>query len=302
MGKKKTQINTTPLTAQTIGVVKKKRFNWIGGIILIAFFAAVIFYMPEIQVLVDQYILNKPIDNNTIINNNTNTKTNENTNKIPEEKIDNTNYLTFNNTSYTLNNLSFYDISFNQETYEFTFSIESSEAVNLASKSTFLQFYDQNKIVTSRKYLFNNLSANTKQNYRTIINEVPTYFAIVEIPIEEYDYFNLDVDENNNSVLKCIKEKQEITYNFLDEKLNTIDDITSFDNFDDDIKTYYDSKAETLNEKAGYNAYFDANEGKYIINVEVNKISGGNAIYYFDKNTMPREIRFKMEAMDYTCK
>ena len=303
MSKKKVEINRNPLEPQTIKTIKKHNFGFMFVLFAILVFGALIYFLDDIFAMYENYTKTGSFFNNgvnTNINSNTNSNT-VNNNKTDEPNVKEITYLALN----TDNKVSFDDVSFEDISYQdnkITISIVSK--INgiqyLSKKSYFINVYNQNKELLKTVFFFENVSGRSA---KTIDISNAYYYNIVSMTDEDYTYFVLEPDENDRTYLTCSKSQTVIKYTFVDEKLSKIEDKITVINPDDNTINQYDSLKSVYETNSGVTVSItNGNPYVFVVNVDLTLYNGNVKTYYFDKNAYAREIKYKLEAMDFTCR
>ena len=126
----------------------------------------------------------------------------------------------------------------------------------------------------------------------------------VNISIDGYPTITLD-----NNTLICTKNYETITYDFLENKLHTINDIINYPYNTDQSYTHnlltYQNQVSYNNNLSGITATlteastgFIVNTILDLINVDMTKLSNNN---YYAYETEPKIIKFEMEARGFSC-
>ena len=144
MGKKtKVDINSAPLEAVTIGQIKKSKYGWIGTIIIFVLFISVVYFLPELSKYYQQITQGNTTNNKAPINN----VTNEVIEEEPEEQIpvvDDSLYSFENDFEVSLADLSFSNVTLNNNLLSFAVKNTSNQTISLEDKKLYFITFDSN--------------------------------------------------------------------------------------------------------------------------------------------------------------
>jgi len=301
MARKKISIEGNPLESITIGKVKKNRFGWIGIIFIFAIFLSVVYFLPD--------PVNQNLINNTNIpvgNNPTENQTGENNNQEENEETLIVKY-TFNQTKeITVDDLKLVNITNNNNMLSFSITNSTSAVIN--TEDLFFEGFDENNNLMQRIWLNESIVPNQTKIYNYSLTSNISYFSIRNIPKEDYTYFLLDADSSGKASLTCDNEHQTIIYTFVQDQLKNIEDTVTYSSSHQDFYTMYDyyySFVSKYGSSTGINANMTSSSINFVYKMNIDyslftqKIDNKT---YFTKNEVPRVVKFKMEAMNYTCK
>ncbi len=311
MGRRKVTINKNPLEAQTVGKYKAHNFGFIVVFFVIILFGAVIYFLPNLFAIYDNYTRTGQLDwgflNFTNTNNGTSTNTNTNTTDTipipepePEPEPGVENYLVLNtDTSVTVEGINFNNISYQNKQISLTISTNKDSIVRLYNQSYFLKVYNENKELIKNHFFSNNVIGSLNVTIDNIADAY--YYEIKYMKDTDYPYFTLPVDADEKSYLTCSKDNNKIKYTFVDEVYDLVEDTTT-DSLTDSVLNEFD---QFKTKYEGYNGVtiniLSGNTYQLVVKVDMKKYNGYIKPYYFNKDAYPREIRYKIETMGYTC-
>ena len=305
MGRKKVTLNNNPLEAQTIGKIKKHSFGFFAVIIVMVIFGVVIFFLPTLNTIYENYertgVLSFHVNDNVIITNtNKNTVVN-NTVEPDNNTVKEITYLTLNtDDTVSFSNVEFNGITYDEKQVKVTINSNTSSTLVLSRYSYFMRLYNKDKELVKTYYFSNNVNG---QSTISVNVSKAVYFNIVSYEDSDYPYLLLDVDELNQSYLHCSRNNTEITYTFKDEKLNLIEDVVTLTNPSETTKSQYATLENDYEMINGVDVTIDdTNPYRFIMKIDMQKYTGSLKSYYFTKDAYPREVKYKLEAMDFTCR
>lgn len=311
MGKKtKVDINSAPLEAVTIGQIKKSKYGWIGTIIIFVLFISVVYFLPELSKYYQQITQGNTTNNKAPINN----VTNEVIEEEPEEQIpvvDDSLYSFENDFEVSLADLSFSNVTLNNNLLSFAVKNTSNQTISLEDKKLYFITFDSN---TEEKNTLNTIELSASilsgQEITLSYNVKPnaSYYDIKSITEDDYTYIVLETDENNIATLTCDKDEEKIIYSFIDDKLVMIEQNASVAKTSDKYDSLYD-KYHTIVIKygniSGINATLSTNVDsmQFALKIDYNNYNSEiEGSYYFPKDTSSRIVNFKMESKLFECK
>ena len=298
MGKKKVAIDKKELEPQTIKKIKKHNFGFLFVMFAIISFGAVIYFLPTVFSLYESAIKNGTI---SFGNNTSNTIPENNDAELPEETEPEITYLTLNtDKKVSFSNVTFDDISYENNIITVKILSSTNSTLVLSKYSYFMNVFDENKNKIKTVYFSENVNGSTTKLV-TINNAY--YYNIVIMEDKDYDYFTLEPDEFEQTFLNCTKGNNTVKYTFSDEKLIAIEDKIVINNPDDSIRDQYKSFQANYEAVSGIVVQItDDDPYIFIVNVDLKLYNGNIKTYYFARDSYAREIKYKLEAMDYTCR
>ena len=309
--KKKVDINGAPLQSVTIGEIKESKFGWLGTILLFGIFGGIIFYLPELTEIYQQY-LGKNTTVAPSVSGNTINNTVNNTVAPSEEEEDNSLNLNSFATDKELvwNSLTFSEIALVNNQLTFNVKNTGQSSIDLQKSNLYFVTYDKN---TDDALILNNIALNGivassgELSYSFQIKSGAAYYEVKDISEDEYTYIDLTPDENNNIFLTCKKDGEEISYTFLNDKLRSLSQTAtvskSAENYDE-LYSAYNTLVVRYGLSNGVKAGLSTNmvNMTFSFNVDYTTFTGNiNEIKYFAKDTSPRVVNFKMESLLYEC-
>ena len=308
MRKKKHKIvETSPLQAYTIGKIKENKFGFIKLIILFGLFFVVVFYLPDLSILYQKFIIGGILDPSAANTSNNGNVTNNITNNVTNNIVVDNKYYFEANRVIEVNNIEFNTIEANNNEISFNAKNLLTTSVDIEKQNIYFELYDENDNLLKRYAILGILKPNEEKIMTFNFDGEANYFDIKEILEDDYTYIDLKYDDNNLSYLICIKNSEKIMYTFLNEKLTKISfsDLVSKQASDYDAKyTLYNEMYVKYRKSDGISAVFNTanNELKYNITIDYTKFEESiNNRLLFEKDVSPRVINFKVESWEYEC-
>ena len=305
--KKKIDIVSTPLQSVTIGRTDKKKYGWIGTIILFILFILIIYFLPDIQKAYKEYLYNKAFSNNTINNTVPNDKNLEN--NTTTENVTNEVIYDFNSDNkIEINELSFTNIKFDAGNISFIINNNGDIDINLAENGYFMKLYDENNSLQKIVKINENVNSKSSKNFSYKINITPTKYLIEQIEEKDYDLVMLNVDSENKSTLTCNNDIETLTYYFQDDKLYKLEDHIKYSKTNSDYDSMYNkyySYVISYNIENGISTSISSNSSEFAFSflIDYNQFTKTiDNIYYYKKDISPIKINYEMKAMDFDCK
>ena len=304
--KKRQPVEISPLKSYQVGQIKENKFWFIKLILFFAFFGAIIFFLPQINELLNS-ILKTPTPassgnvtpvNNVVVNNTT-----EDENTIIDETK---NYFNEEN-SITVNNIVFNSIELENNTISFSAKNTLSKSVDLEEANVYFEVYNKTDNLLKRYAILGSIKAEETKTFTFSFKGEANYYEIKEILEDDYTYIDLTIDDNNVSTLTCIKDSEEVVYTFLDEKLTKIKHTDTIENTNanyEEKKTYYKAVYNKNRSKTGITASFATQDDILNFKLTIDYTKNASKIderLYFDKDTNPRIVNFKVESWEYEC-
>ena len=305
--KKKIDIVSTPLQSVTIGRTDKKKYGWIGTIILFILFILIIYFLPDIQKAYKEYLYNKAFSNNTINNTVPNDKNLEN--NTTTENVTNEVIYDFNSDNkIEINELSFTNIKFDAGNISFIINNNGDIDINLTENGYFMKLYDENNSLQKIVKINENVNSKSSKNFSYKINITPTKYLIEQIEEKDYDLVMLNVDSENKSTLTCNNDIETLTYYFQDDKLYKLEDHIKYSKTNSDYESMYNkyySYVISYNIENGISTSISSNSSEFAFSflIDYNQFTKTiDNIYYYKKDISPIKINYEMKAMDFDCK
>ena len=305
--KKKIDIVSTPLQSVTIGRTDKKKYGWIGTIILFILFILIIYFLPDIQKAYKEYLYNKAFSNNTINNTVPNDKNLEN--NTTTENVTNEVIYDFNSDNkIEINELSFTNIKFDAGNISFIINNNGDIDINLTENGYFMKLYDENNSLQKIVKINENVNSKSSKNFSYKINITPTKYLIEQIEEKDYDLVMLNVDSENKSTLTCNNDIETLTYYFQDDKLYKLEDHIKYSKANSDYDSMYNkyySYVISYNIENGISTSISSNSSEFAFSfsIDYNQFTKTiDNIYYYKKDISPIKINYEMKAMDFDCK
>ena len=307
MGKKKKGQNTitwNPLQATTIGQIKQNKYGWIGTLLLFILFIGVVFYLPDLFELYNKYT-GKNATPAIIANNNT---TNNNTTTEDEERVVEK-FKLADKKSFEFNEFKVDNIRLFGGTFSYKITNLTDAELDLSAFDYFFEFYDETGEVVQRIYLTGRIAKQESESYSYQISNSSsiTEYSLSIIDEKYYTYYDFPVSEDKKVEFTCVNDYRSITYTFEDENLKKAVDSVSYPVYLEDYAEkydYYNSLYNKYLEHNGMEVSLDVQDDLllYTVTIDYNILNGLlDDEEYFIANTKPRIVKFKMEAMGYSC-
>lgn len=304
---KELKIDESDLAVTKIGEITNQEKSPIFLFFIFGILFVVAFFLPTITAKIEEYrnpIVEEPIE-----------KPNEGGNQEGEAT-----------------NLTYYDLS-----SDLSFSLEDTLQVNhfvvgtntiafdiknigqskfyFSKKNYFLELYTEDKTLLERIIL--NKDSIAKDNSKTFSYEILSTTAsnakkvlFVEKSVLDYPNVTLEEDESGKSSLVCTKSTETITYEFMKEKLVSINDTVNYVKTGDEVsyqQTLYlwQQKVTSYTPIEGASASLiesvNGFTGTAVIDLNKVKASTLNNRYYYEKDVLPKVVKFEMEARGFSC-
>ena len=308
MAKKKQNIviKDEELTPTTIGVYKNEGKNPIALFFIIALFLALLIFLPNVESLYNKYIAKKP-DDDIVVPNNNNQNNNNNNNTSDDEEVKkyelSENPVIEKEGLYTVSN-----IEFKLNILSFSITNNSDTALNL--DDYYFELYTADDTFVERAKVTNkSLEPGASDNYVLTIKTKPTKVVFIERLEENFPKIKLNNDENGNGMLVCSKGLEKYTYNFVEDRLSTINYEYSASNVTD--ATYEVDKAnkqrlaQLYSTREGVTTSFKSDESGYSMGMTIDlseaDISQIDLDSLYKLKTTPSVVQFKQDAKAFSC-
>lgn len=309
MGKKKkgqTTISWNPLQATTIGIIKENKYGWIGTIILFALFLGIVFYLPDLLDIYNKYF---GPDNTVppIVAPNNTTGDDNTTIEAPERNVEK--YTLDEKKSFELGKFSVKNVRVFGGEFSYKITNKTSAELDMSSLNYFFEFYDKYGKVLQTIFVTGRIPKDETITYTHAIKNASDIdkYSLSIIEEEYYTYYDLPIDENKEGMFTCAADNRRITYTFQDEKLKNIADNISYSSEKEDYAEKmdeYQALVDKYRDRKGVSPSLDiSDEGlTYILLIDYNLLEGLlDNDEYFPVNTSPRVVKFKLEALGYSC-
>ncbi len=308
MSRKKNQkvvIADEELKPTVLYTIKERKTNFIGLILLVGLFVAVIYFLPEAYDMYDKYRKEKqgiPVLNNKKPQGNT---VDDNPGSEEEVKYEFSNTLKISNDDITLNSF-----NFGNNTLSFIITNNKNTNESYKDKNYYLEIYNDSDVLVKRiKIAEDVLSANGTQSYSYQINATTiSYLYLKEIKKENYATVTLNENSEKVATIVCKNNEETLTYTFNNKELVTIKDEVSFSNTINNYSERVTNYRSLYEKYRGYdltNIGVGEMFGTFTFNIEmdlskVNVANFSNNNYYAAK-TSADVVNFEVEARGYSC-
>ncbi len=303
------------MTPETVGTIKdNKKGGPVALLIIVILLIACVFGLPYI----------KDFINNSGETQNNNIKDNSVDNpiipspEIPSETDDQKEFFEVGvESTILLDGITISNISLNKETANIELKVNNSneKPYDYEENNIYLELYNLEKTLLERiKINYKNaldkgINYNISLPIKTATLENAFYLKIIKYEESDYPNITLNMNENNEELLVCIKENQKITYIFK-EQLIKINDVYSYA-YSDNLEEYtanlnsYKEKATKMNEKAGITSSVVESNLTFIYNtiidLSLSNVAALEESAYYSKKVLPKVINFEMESSGYNC-
>ncbi len=307
---------------QTIGTIKKEKKSIVPVILIFVVILGVCVALPYIYGFISPYFEKKqpnPTPSGPV------TPTPEEPTEDPDVDTPSDPVAIAPETVINFEDLSFSNLSITEldNTYYINYTISNTGTETYTNdKDLYLEIYNNENTFLGRAIisLENSLMASSKTNLRSEISD-SVYSSAAKVNVvskTELDYPNVTLNETNTIV--CRKGIETITYTFVDEKLTTFKDVYEYSIPKTETDTYSTDSLKyrnLLNSYINYGAItsFIENETETdstftasvtltlsdtLDSIQKATLKNMNPSIY-DKDTVPKVIKFKQEANAYIC-
>ena len=300
---KKVIINQEELAITKIGEIKEAEQNPLFVLLIFACLLAFIFFLPTLVNFFNKD--NEKIDYNI--------SKEEKEEKKEEEKENPT--LSMEEWKENLqieleNSLLLHNFHLGTNEIYFTVTNKLETPFYFNRKNYFLELYSEENMLLERVIL-NKETIKKEQSinfsYMVSENTITNMKKILFTEKQISDYPNIVLEKNDagEEILLCEKTKENITYKFQNQKLESITDVynVSYENSPDyllNLETWRE-KAAIYNNFTGVSSTF-IDSGVGLIDTKNAKIADINREVYYAYETLPKIVKFEMEARGFSCK
>ncbi len=302
MNYKNLKINEESLTTTTIGLMPEEQKGPLFVIVLFAILLGIVFFLPDIL----NYMNNR---NNEEVNlpNSSDKGTSGEPSEI-EEEIQM--YDLSNNLTITLDEvLTINNFKIANNTINFRIKNNGENRYYFNRYNYFLELYSENNTLLERVILQKEgLAKDSTKDYSYEIKPETSNLAkkIVFTNINSDGYPVVDLI---NNTLTCTKGYETITYDFIENKLKTINDVVNYPFSSDQNYTHnlltYQNQVSFNNNIVGVTATLTEASTGFIVNtildlekVDITKLSNNN---YYAYETLAKIVKFETEARGFSC-
>ncbi len=301
--KKKVVIVDEELTPTVLKTIKTKKGSVIWLIFIFAIFVAVVIYLPDIAVYIEEYV------NPDVVTPGSPSipDDNEQPDAEPEEVIE---YQFTPDLQITDGNITLSNFAVANNQLSFTMTNNGTEEINFADLDYFINLYNANKMLLQRIMLMDETIAaggTTNVSYDLTSTNINT-ISFLEISEEEYPVHTVTADESGNATLTCVKGYETVKYLLKNNKVTEIEDNFEVSATDANYSTLYSSYqalAATYNTIGGIdaNVRVENNILYFTTNINLSTVSDGsfNNLIYYPRDTDAKVMNFELEANGYRC-
>lgn len=303
---KNVKINEEELSITKIGELETSEQSPLFVLILFGVILIFIFFLPTIVNLIkgsndkpDYSLINKPQEKNP-----------------EEEPKEKENYYDFSDTlSIDLEEkVKVNEFALNGNTLSFKVTNASDTRFSFQDHHYFLELYSETDTLLERIYLGDAVVSRASDlvlqftlNSNTALNIKKVLFTKKEIA--DYPNVTLEKNENEEEILTCTKDTENLTYKFQKEKLFSISHVVNYSstisNYESILNTWQ-TNSEKLNNKEGITSIFVNAGNGFVVNTSIDlKITNLNDVEntsYYPNETLAKVVSFEMEARGFNCK
>lgn len=306
---KNMKIEQDELKPITIGVFESRKKNSIGVFIILTIFVLVIFFLPQISDIVNEYLhptVNTPVKPVNPVNPEKPEEPN-----ITEDKLyPYIDTLKIENEDITIDTF-LLDTTNKTISYVIT---NNGASIDIEDLNYYLEIYNSDKTLLERVKLASDLNLAsgtfrklTKDIKDSTVSEIG-YIALVKKTIDEYPELELTSFVDGTGSIVCTKEHEKVTYKFEKNKLKELTSEVTYQNTDIDYESIYESQSilvNTYNNKVGITSTMFKYDAGHNITTTVN-LSEASRTYIFNADTFtldtePKVVSFEMEAQNFLC-
>lgn len=305
--KKKVIIVDQELTPTVLATRKEKRGSVIWILFIFIIFIAVVIYLPDLTIYVENYFNSQNAVPSTPLN------PNEGDDAVIDDTLDveiNEYQLVDGLTVNVDGILTLSNINIVNNQISFTINNISNQMLDLTQYSYFMNLYNANNTLLQRIMVTDETIANGgKADFVYDVNDSNiTSISFAEINEEDYPAHVVTPDENGNAILSCVKDYETVNYFLNDNMVYSIQDVFVVPATDVNYNTLYSSYqalAATYNTIGGINSNVVVanNALNFTTNINLDTLSENsfNSKIYYSKNTDAKIMNFELEAQGYTC-
>ena len=300
---KKVVIVDEELTPTVLYTKKDKKGSIIWLIFIFAIFIAVVIYLPDISLYIDEYF-NPPVNVPIIPGNPAGDPDDE------TDAEDITKYQLTDNLEITFDNFKLSNFVVTNEAISFQITNTSTELIDFSQLDYFLELYNANRMLLQRIMVSDQIIAAgsfINVSYDITDSNIAT-LSFLEISPTDYPAHVLDVDDSNNATMVCTKGYETTTYAFTNNLVYAIEDLFEVATTDPNYSTLYSSYqalSATYNTIGGLNSSVSVLNNNLTFRTTINlaMVSEGsfNNVIYFPLNTDAKIIHFELESNGYSC-
>lgn len=302
--KKEVVIVDEELTPTVLKTIKEKKGSVIWLIIIFAIFVAVVIYLPDITVYIDEYLnpeVTTPVVPSTPDN------SDDDTDDTDTEVVK---YELVQGLQIVEGDISLSNFSITDNQISFAITNNGTEMLDFSELNYFLELYNANNMLLQRIMVADALvsaGSTTNVTYDLTDTNVSTV-SFLEITEEGYPSHTLTPDENGNATLTCVKNYETVNYLLNDNKVYSIEDVFVVSATDANYSTLYSSYqalASTYNTIGGIDSTVTVENNVLTFRTDINlsTVTEGsfNNIIYYPRDTDAKVMSFELEANGYTC-
>ncbi len=296
--KNKIVLEDVELKPQVIGYTYKKKSNIIRVVIILAIFIAVVYYINDISVFINNLLGKESAS--TIKDNKEGKKDDEpidNIEKIYSEVSD--------SLTIEVHGLKALNFKYENKILSFELVNESSSVISLKDNKIFLELFTDNKTLLERfKVDIDELNKDERKSYAFETQNDFKYISFEEKTTNDYPHIEL-----TDNKLVCTKDIDTIEYHFSNDLLTDLVETIRVPKVNPSYTEYYNTYKDKTNKyknTTGLETTFVENDNNFIatISANVGKVNTNliNEKHYFKYNEEAKVVAFEMSTYGYTCK
>ncbi len=305
MSRKKVVIVDEELKPTVLYTKKRKKGSVLWIFIIFAIFIAVVYYLPEIVVYVNDYV--NPDTSSTVNLGNASTDDEE---EEEEEVVEVEEYQITADLQIEMENFTLTNFAIANDQISFTITNTSTDIIDFSEYDYFMNLYNANNTLVQRIMIsdITVVGGGTMNVTYDLTSSDITMFTFIEIPQDSYPAHVVEADENGYAVLTCTKNYETVNYSLSNNAAYTIEDIYTVAATDANYATLYSmyqALAMTYDAIGGIDSSVTVEDNllvfRTVISLNTVDESSFNNIIYYPLNTDARIISFELEANGYTC-
>jgi len=296
-------INYEELKPTVLKTIEEEKSSMIPIILLFVIFLSVVYFLPDLTLLYEQYMEKNPVVNP----NNSEVKKPNNQEEAPieEEKV----YQFVTNMVIEKDNHRLTNFAYTNNILTFKVENKMETLLDLQKENNYLEVFVSETLIKRIK-IEDQILALGNIDYSVEINEgTISYLTYNSISIEDYPAFNVLANDLKEGTLVCTLNNETLTYRVKENKLKTIDNTTDMPKSDPNYQlnlTNYQSSLALYNTFNGVNSTIIDDDFKTTFNATIDLSAANleqlNNKLYYPLDTDAKVIKFEMESRGYTCK
>lgn len=201
----------------------------------------------------------------------------------------------------------------NGNTFSFRLINSSDHSFSFDKDNYFVELYTEENTLLERILLKGvQIQKNREESFGFSISDTSAKnvkkIKLISKTIDDYPNIILEKNNNQEEVLFCSKEYENLTYTFQNEKLLRIEHVLNYTNQVHDYPTLFSKwkiETERLNNISGIQSIFVNAGSGFAVNTKLDlkstNVENANQIYYYRYDTLAKVVKFEMEARGFRC-